>query len=135
MKTFYVKTESEHHKKKAKKKYFRSAGIFLISVGILLFLYFLFPIVSYQIFIASAFSDTTIETPIPKYLISRNGSFGSLISQGISSLTTDYNDARNWYPQVSESITQKKEPAVTSYSLAIPKLKIENATVSTVDYD
>lgn len=104
----------------------------LIILGIGLLAFFLFPVFSYQLFLGNYVRDN-IETPIPKYMIARNDNLGSLIAQGINSLTRDYGDARNWYPQVNESIQEKT--IVDSYLLSIPKLKIDNAEVSTIDYD
>jgi len=132
---YYVKTRKSSisflYKKKTIK---RLIGIFLVSVGIVIFIYFFFPIVSYQIFIESAFSNSNIEVPIPKYLVvKKSGTFGSLISQGFASLTSDFTDARNWYPSFPSDTHNTLK--VDSYMLSIPRLKIENAIVSTKDYD
>lgn len=114
------------------KKYKRILGLFFVVAGVGVFSYFLFPILSYQLFL-SDFSGGNIEVPIPKYMVARDSNITSLLSQGINSLTRDYTDARNWYPQISSNI--KGRAKVDSYLLSIPKLKIENATVSTTDYD
>jgi len=113
------------------KKYKKTIGILLTLVGSLTLLFFLFPILSYQIFLTDYRNN--IETPIPKNMIAREDNIRSLITQGINYLTSDYGDARNWYPQVTEKI--QKRTNIDSYLLSIPKLKIENAEVSTVDYD
>lgn len=114
------------------KKYKKSLGVLLILLGLLIFAYFIFPIVSYQIFLAN-FIQSNIEFPIPKDMIRRDNAIGSLVESGINSLTRDYTDARNWYPQVTPRISTKTQ--VDSYLISIPKLKIENAEVSTQDYD
>lgn len=127
---YYVKKKRNNFK-----KYIKLGGVFFITLGIGFFLYFFFPVLSYQVFLAQAFSKSTIEVPIPKYLVinKNNNTIASLISQGITSLTTDFTDARNWYPKLTrETGTEKK---VDFYSLSIPKIKIDNAIVSTKDYD
>ena len=114
------------------KKYKKSLGASLIFLGILIFAYFIFPIVSYQIFLAD-FLQGNIEVPIPKDMVTRDNGIGSLVASGINSLTHDYTDARNWYPQVTSRISGKTK--IDSYLISIPRLKIENAEVSTQDYD
>jgi sortase A len=61
---------------------------------------------------------------------------GSLISQGINSLTRDYYDARNWYPEINfETEKTFGKTKVEGYKISIPKLKITEAEVSTTDYE
>ena len=114
------------------KKYKKSLGASLIFLGLLIFAYFIFPIVSYQIFLAD-FLHGNIEVPIPKDMVKRDNGIGSLVASGINSLTHDYTDARNWYPQVTSRISGKTK--IDSYLISIPRLKIENAEVSTQDYE
>jgi sortase A len=73
-----------------------------------------------------------IAVPVPKRTLAIGSSFSGLLSQGISQITTDFTDARNWYPQVQGENTGV---SVESYKISIPSLKIENAEVSTVDYE
>lgn len=128
MPKYYVKGSSFNYK-----KYLRIGGLILILLGLSFFLYFFFPLFSYQVFISPIFAKSKIEAPIPKYLVVKKGVIGTLFSQGVASLTTDYTDARNWYPDlVPENVGKAK---VKEYLLSIPKLKIENAAVSTQDYD
>ncbi len=129
MSAYYIKKNKSNAK-----KYVKFAGGIFILFGLGFFVYFFFPTFSYQFFLADATSQGAIETPIPKQLVvNKNGGLGSLIAQGINSLTTDYTDARNWYPQMSAE--EKSDTKVEKYSLSIPKIKIENAEVSTMDYD
>ncbi len=124
----------EKGKKLNKKKYLKGLGVFFILAGFLIFAYFFFPLISYQIFLADAYEKGSIESPIPKYMVlSRGSDFGSLITQGISSLTTNFSDARNWYPKLSSDTSKNAKD--DSYFISIPKLGINNATVSTRDYD
>ncbi|HVZ67271.1 MAG TPA: sortase [Patescibacteria group bacterium] len=117
------------------KKYRKIFGVVLIFLGILISIYFFFPVLAYQMFVANAYEGDSIEVPIPKYMVAdkETGGIGSLIAQGINSLTTNYYDARNWYPQLPAGQEAPKD--VAKYTLSIPKLKINNAEVSTKDYD
>lgn len=115
---------------KSEKKYFtKFLGIIFILAGLLIFLYFFFPMISYNLFL-SQYLEAEIETPIPKYLVVKS-SLKSLFTSGFISLTSDFTDARSWYPHVKSG----KRVDIESYTLSIPKLKIENALVSTTDYD
>lgn len=109
------------------------AGAIFLIAGVAVFFYFLFPVLSYQLFIANAYEDK-LETPIPKDLVQNAGfGVGNLIASQLDSITKNYTDARNWYPQIkSKTIDEAK---VDKYSLSIPKLKIEDAEVSTRDYE
>lgn len=105
-------------------------GIVIICSGISLLFYFFFPLFLYQVIFG--FTNQSIDSPIPKYaMVTKDSGLASLFTQGISSLTTDFTDARNWYPNIQVS---KSQPA-SKYLLSIPALKINNAEVSTVDYD
>src|SRR3989344_2266983 len=114
-------------KKRIPKKARKFAGVLIIFFGLGILLYFFFPVISYQMF----FGSDTIITPVPRHAKVEGTTIGSLITQGISSLTTNYNDARNWYPRVHFT----NDTSISSYLLSIPKLKIQDAEVSTVDYD
>src|SRR3990167_4618017 len=109
-------------------------GAILIIAGFFIFLYFLFPVLSYQIFIANAYEGNELETPIPRDLVlNRRIGVGDLIATGINSLTTNFHDARNWYPEIKSETIEKAK--VDSYNLSIPKAGIVDAEVSTRDYD
>lgn len=119
-----------HKKKRITKRKRQIAGVFIVLLGVLTLLYFFFPLISYKIFFAT---DSDIQAPIPKYAVVGGGDsgVGSLIVQGFSHLTKNYNDARNWYPQYKSST----HASVPMYQISIPKLKISGASVSTTDYD
>lgn len=118
-------------KRRNKKLILRLVGICSILFGIILTTYFLFPLISYQIFLLPVFAQNNIEVPVPKYLVKDSG-IGSLLTQGFKSFGSDYTDARKWYPNLNNNLSS---PKVESYLISIPKLKIENAKVSTTDYD
>lgn len=109
-------------------------GIFSISLGVVTLLYFFFPLLSYQLYLSSAFAQSDIQAPLPqRFVLSGGTSIGGLFSSGITNVTSDYKDARNWFPQVRKpgSTNQK----VTEYELSVPSQKIDHVKVSTVDFD
>lgn len=110
---------------------FKIIGGCFIGIGIISLIYFFFPLFSWQVYFSSASATTELEVPIPKGLLA-DTSFKGLFSQGLNRITTNYEDARNWYPQVTSNTKNIK---VSSYSLSIPKLNISNADVSAIDYD
>lgn len=116
-------------KKKLSKKVKRLIGAVIVTSGFGVLLYFFFPLVLYYVLFGLSYE--TVEVPVPGYAVVGKGTFTSLISQGIAGITTDFNDARNWYPKLSRNT----ESSVQKYSLSIPKLKIKDAEVSTIDYD
>lgn len=123
MSYYFVKKKTHFTRKKK-----RILGTFFICLGLLVLVYFFFPLLSYEVFFGGA---QDIETPVPKYAVVGGSTFGSLIQQGIAQLSSDFNDARNWYP----SLRPTKNASVATYALSIPRLHIENAQVSTTDYD
>lgn len=123
MSYYFVKKE-----KRISRKMKRFAGSIFIGFGLLVLVYFFFPLLSYQLFFGSG---DNLATPVPKYAVVGQNTFGSLIAQGLSHLSTNFNDARNWYP----TIRPTNNASVPLYSISIPKLKIDSAQVSTTDYD
>jgi len=91
-----------------------------------------FPLISYQIYFASAFSDQEIAAPIPKATVLNNATVTSLLNSASSNFFSgiDYSNAENWFPNVK---FQKQTQKVENYNLSIPKLGIKNAIVSTID--
>lgn len=113
--------------KSNRKKYKIAGGIFL-STGSLLILYFLYPLLSWQIYFSRA-ESVDFEVPIPKYSLA-DKTISSLIVNRFSQITSDYEDARSWYPQL-----QPRNIKTETYLLSIPKLGIKNSVVSTSSYD
>lgn len=128
MPALYIKT-----KKRGRKKYVKALGVFLILIGIVCSFYFFFPVLSYEIFLSKNFAKGDLEIPIPKREIVKGSfSLGSLVGASITSLISDFTDARNWYPGLARDT---KTHSLDKYFMSIPKLRIENAEISTKDYD
>lgn len=87
-------------------------ALFMALTGVGLITLVIVPIVSYEI--TSRQKYPTLVSPIPTQKISE-------------SLNKDYKNPVNWFPQKVE--IKKANPAVKSYLISIPKLKIKNAQV------
>lgn len=116
-----------------RRKIIRVFGLALSGVGLIGTAYFFFPVLSWQLYLAPAFAEQNITTPIPKTHVVTESTFQSLISQSARAMTTNLYNANNWYPTAGTSGTVT--PSLATYTLTIPKLKITNAEVSTVDAD
>jgi sortase A len=108
---------------------FVSIGIF--ASGILGMLYVFFPLLSWELYFAPVFAAQDVATPIPKTTVVNADTIQSLLASSFSGI--DYSNAANWFPSYNANITS--QPKATSYTLTIPKLKIKDAFVSTVDND
>lgn len=112
-------------------RFFRVLSLIILICGLGIIIYIFMPLISWQIYFAPAFANQ-INSPIPKTTIVSQGSFASLISQAQNSISgIDYTNAQNWFPEFNTNGTNA--PRVKNYNLSIPKLKIEDANVSTVD--
>ena len=118
-------------KKKNVKRMLRALSICIFVLGFGILIYVFLPLVSWQIYFAPVFASQNIEVPIPKTTVVNGSSISTLITDAAASIGTNYNDASNWYPNVQP----QKGKIIPFYSISIPKLKINNAVVSTVDTD
>ena len=117
------------------KKKMKFLGFVLISFGIVVVLYVFFPVISYYVYLSSAFASSSYEAPVPDRFVMKNEThISDLLEQGISSLTSDYTDASNWFPGIENDLDKiPNGKKIESYKLSIPKLGIVDAKVSTVD--
>lgn len=127
-----------------KKKFFSRSkvkkifGVVSIFLGMILLLYFFFPLLSYQVYLSSAYASSHIEAPLPQRMVlSQSASIGNLFESGISNVTTDYRDARNWFSKATANkpVDRPEEERIKEYSLSIPSQQIIKAKVSAVDFD
>lgn len=112
----------------------RTIGIGSLVFGIVIVLYFFFPVLSYHLFLSAEFSADDIESPLPKrYVLQGSEGITSIFSSGLSEVAYDYKDARNWFPQVeAQGIPEQK---ISEYLITIPSQEIINAKVSADDFD
>lgn len=119
---------------KSRKK-FKFVGFSFVVLGLAFILYIFFPVISYYLYLSSAFASSNYQTPVPdRFVIKNETHISDLFGQGIASLTSDYTDADTWFPDLSAEMQEipggKK---VEFYTLSIPKLGIAEAKVSAVD--
>lgn len=124
---YYYKKGSKNLRKLSK-----ALSLLIFVSGLAMFFYVFFPLISWQIYFAPVFASQNIEVPIPKYTVVGQSGITSLLTNVAVSLNTNYANASNWYPSFSEA---KNAPKVSSYTVSIPKIGIDNAVISTVNRD
>ena len=128
MSKVYLKKDTQRTK-----KILKIGGLGMCLSGLLFLIYFTFPLISFNIYLRPVFAAQGISSPIPKTTILNDSSIRDLIHAVANGLhRVDYTNAKNWFPSLQEVQAQA---AVTFYSLSIPKLKIINAHVSTINND
>lgn len=100
----------------------RFFSIVLIIGGLALSFYTFFPLFSWQIFFASA-QTQNLNTPIPQ--------LSTLINTAGKTLSIDYTNANNWFPNYYPKASGEKVTA--NYKMSIPSIDIKDAEVSTND--
>lgn len=117
----------------AKKKRMRVMSLILFIFGLIMLTYFAFPLISFQLYLQPVFASANLTSPIPMRSIISDASFGELVKVSTDGLIgKNYTDARNWYPSIAQGSVK---PTLASYKITIPRLKITDAVVSTVDND
>jgi sortase A len=127
---YYYKRKNKHDKRKI----LRLLGLGIFLSGVLIVIYVFFPLISWQIYFAPVFANQNITAPIPQNTIVSSSTIGSLIQEASNSLSgIDYTNAQNWFPGFKYQ--KSGTPRIQNYTLSIPKLKLKNILVSTVDND
>ncbi len=97
-KIYYLK-----ERKNKKNKFRKIAGGGIILLGLLIFIYFIFPVLFLDFYYKYVFANS-IESPVSSESLSNTA--GSENSSARESLTKDgLNNAKNWYPQLSYYIS------------------------------
>lgn len=126
-----------YYKKKKKiagKKILRLLSLCILLTGLGIVIYIFFPLLSWQIYFAPVFASQSVATPIPQNTVVSTSTIGSLIENASNSfLGWDSSNAQNWFPGFR--LQKSGAPKISSYTLSIPKLKLNNLVVSTVDND
>lgn len=110
------------------------APTILITLGSLLIANVVWPILHYQIFISPTLQKAQLITPIninqtafiAPAAASNQEPASPLTNQALSQ-EIDYTKASNWFPGLS--FADEHVSKITHYTLTIPKIKIDNATV------
>jgi sortase A len=113
----------------------RYSGLAMSVLGIVTFLYFSFPLLSWKLYFEPAFASNGIEAPVPKTAVLSSTSIKQLLTSAVSSVSTDYSNAQNWFPDIPTpgSSAGAEKPVVTTYNITIPSIKVNYANVSTID--
>lgn len=128
MTKYYTKED-----RKKRKLILKSIGLFVAITGFIGVAYFSFPILSYYVFLRHVYAATNLETPIPTANVLKNGSLtDAALSQASKFTGNNLANAQTWFPSYSP---EKTAPRIESYTISIPKIDIENAYVSTQDYE
>ena len=116
------------------RKIIRIFSLGLFSLGVLIVIYVFLPLISWEFYFAPVFASQAITVPIPKESVVSSSTIQSLIFQASNSLSgINYEDAQNWFPNYK--FQKNGAPKMQYYTISIPKLKIKNAVVSTIDTD
>lgn len=109
------------------KKYLRLVSYLLIFIGVSIILYVIFPAISWQIYFRPAIASQDIVLSIPR---------ANLVDLARNSLdSTDYTNVKNWFKNFNPGTGQKNQVDTPSYVISIPKIKLQDALVSTIDND
>lgn len=109
----------------------RFASLCLTLSGFVILLYLSYPLLSWKLFNEPAFATQGVTAPIPKTtVLSRDELKSLLVATANTLIGVDYTNANNWYPSY---VATGSKPAVSTYFLSIPKLKVQNAIVSSRD--
>jgi sortase A len=113
-----------------KKLYLRSISLIIVILGAGMFFYTFFPIISWQVYFAPAFASQKIDSPLANSVSFNPAGFPNLLANFASSVTTNYNNAYNWYPGIGHEAGQ-----VVNYKISIPSIGVADAVVSNKDSD
>ena len=110
----------------------RSASLLLISIGIVSLGIVFMPFFDLDFQKGLVLGQEDVAIPIPRSKIVASSNIPNILANSVVNLSgVDYTSARNWFPENDYQNTQN----VSTYSLTIPKLKIEKALVSTTNDD
>lgn len=120
--------------KKDIRKIIRFLGLGISVCGFFFGLYIFAPLISWEIYLKPVFASQSFASPIPKTTIITKDYLKTLIRTTENSIRgVDYSNAQNWVPDSYKD--GQVTTSLASYFISIPKLGIDNATVSTVDTD
>jgi sortase A len=134
-KKYYYKKEFQNKKNiHGSKKATRFSGLVLLFIGTSILLYYSAPVIVWQIFFTSVFATVTAPVP-PPFILTRDLINEIKINQknNIQPANDKNKSDENWIS--TYHFKKNTVPSVGSYTITIPKLKITNAIVSTIDPD
>lgn len=120
----------KYTRKRNYKPFIKLSSLLLVVIGIGIFVYTFFPLLSWQVYFAPAFASSKIASPVPNHGALNTTNLSSLIGNATQNINRDYTNASNWYPGFGNE-TKK----YVRYSISIPKIEIENAVVNNKNAD
>lgn len=121
-------------KRVERKTMLRALSLSLILIGGSMIVYIFLPLLSWKIYFEPVFASQNISSPIPRNSLVSNLDVKSLIAEAANQLSgVDYTNAKNWFP--TYQYQKKTNISTDTYKISIPKIKIKNAIVSTIDTD
>lgn len=128
-----IATYKKHTHNLILKNFFRAFSALFILIGSSILIYIISPFISWHLYFSPVFASGELTIPIPKTTIVSKEVLGSIVENASSFVNgVDYKDAKAWFPSYQ---TERNKTDITEYHLAIPKLNITDAIVSTTDYD
>lgn len=103
----------------------RIVALGTVFVGLFFLGNVVYPIVSYQLFVAPKFGNVFLTPTSESYIQQSFEGSSQVLGQEID--LVDFTQAQNWFPQSQVQFTSEKE---AYYQLSIPKLKITQAQVA-----
>lgn len=113
----------KHTKRRLVRTYVRTLSLLLIITGVGTLLWVLYPIISFELFYAPRFGSN-LTSPLA------NNTFTSTIKEEVSQVLgfsdVDFTKASIWFPKATNIKIARSD---SFYTLSIPKVRVENATV------
>jgi len=107
-------------------------SLFLIGIGVLCGIFILLPLLSWEAYLSPVLTNQSFASPIPSSIVLNTVSLRELLKNANDSLQgVDYMDVASWFP-ANQKLAKQTNP-VPIYYLAIPKLGVTHALVSTQD--
>lgn len=120
-------------KKKNLRKIVRFFGLGVSVVSFFVGLYIFFPLISWELYLKPVFAGQAYASPIPKTTVITRQYIDSLLESTQNPFNGgDYSNVQNWFPSITYKGNQVTGQ-ISSYSISIPKIAINNAYVSTLD--
>lgn len=120
-------------KQPRKKKLPAFFPLVFIAAGLLLFFWVLYPIISFKLFYEPKFSNLVRPIPSERLKAIDSSSIQNTFSSVLGTVNKDYTKASVWFPKAVKNV--KIGGLTKYYQLSIPKLKIEDAIVTTEGED
>ncbi len=124
----YTKKDKVKNRKKI-----RLTGLIISALAFLFGLYIFFPIISWELYTKRVFANNNYASPIPQNTVISENYLSGIIQSTADSLS---GKSSNWLPSANaqeQTSTETFNDKISSYTISIPKININNAVVSTTN--